>query len=139
MAQLNQNLNLNFFFRNYVKINVYVPQFPLRQKLNSSTLHLKTTLKDDFSSESCSPSRDIISNDDNKTTQVESVESNNQPETISRLGKALFTSLIIILKIFDKYVLPQSLKKTPPHLGRELLRILEHKDFSFRCFNLFFL
>ena len=92
--------------------------------MNFSTLDLKTTLKDDFSSESCSPSRDIISNDDNKTTQVESVESNNQPETISRLGKALFTSLIIILKIFDKYVLPQSLKKTPPHLGRELLRIL---------------
>ena len=85
MTQLNQNLNLNFFFRNYVKINVYVPQFPLRQKLNSSTLHLKTTLKDDFSSESCSPSRDIISNDGKKTT-----ESNNQPETIGRLGKTLF-------------------------------------------------
>ena len=87
-------------------------------------LNLKKTLKDDFSSESCSPSTDIISNDDNKILQVESVESNKQLETISRLGKALFTSLIIILKIFDKYVLPQSLKKTPPHLGRELRRIL---------------
>ena len=90
MTQLNQNLNLNFFFRNYVKINVYVPQFPLRQKLNSSTLHLKTNLKDDFSSESCSPSRDIISNNGNKTTQVESIESKSQREKIGRIAQTLF-------------------------------------------------
>ena len=38
--------------------------------MNFSILDLKTTLKDNFSSESCSPSRDAISNDGNKTTQV---------------------------------------------------------------------
>ena len=53
--------------------------------LNFSTLDLKTTLRDDFSSESCSPNTFIISNDGNKTT-----ESNSQPEAISRLGKTLF-------------------------------------------------
>ena len=53
--------------------------------MNFSTLDLKATLKDDFSSESCSPSRDITSNDGNKTT-----ESNSHPETIGRLGKTLF-------------------------------------------------
>ena len=53
--------------------------------MNFSTVDLKTTLKDDFSSESCSLIRDIISNDGNKTT-----ESNSQPETTGRLGKTLF-------------------------------------------------
>ena len=55
------------------------------KKVEFSTLDLKATLKDDFSSESCSPSRDITSNDGNKTT-----ESNSHPETIGRLGKTLF-------------------------------------------------
>ena len=48
-------------------------------------------MKDNFSSESCPPSRDIISNNGNKTTQVESIKSNNQPETIGRLRKDRFT------------------------------------------------
>lgn len=66
---------------------------------------MKTTLKDDFSSKSCSPNRDIISNDYNKITQIESIESINQPEIIGRFGKALFREL------------PQSLKETPPRKG----------------------
>ena len=53
--------------------------------MNFSTLDLKTTLRDDFSSESCAVSRDIIWNDGNKTT-----EGNSQPGTIRRLGKTLF-------------------------------------------------
>ena len=60
------------------------------KKVKFSTLDLKTSLKDNFSSESCSPSRDIISDDGNKTTQVESSENNNQSETIGRLGKDSF-------------------------------------------------
>ena len=32
--------------------------------------------------------------------------------------------LIILLKRFDKYALPQSLKKTPLHLRGDLLRVL---------------
>ena len=55
------------------------------KKVDFFYLDLKTTLEDDFSSKSCSPSRD-----GNTTTQVESIESKSQPETIGRLGKTLF-------------------------------------------------
>ena len=64
--------------------------FPYEKKLIFSAFDLKTALKDDFSSNGCSASRYIISNDGNKTTQVESIESNSQPETTDRLSKTLF-------------------------------------------------
>ena len=47
--------------------------------------------------------------------------------------------LIILLKRFDKYALPQSLKKTPLHLRGDLLRVLQYKNFSLKCFFLLFL